>query len=379
MGFPRQVNQYPAPAVAGDFASANPRASVLAGEGALICGLNGVTVGRFAWVGADGITTSNAGVGKPAGFVHREQQGLITVFLAEVTNLVPRGLPITLHWSGDFWAKNDGAAAATTGQKVYANSATGQATTAATGTPPTGASVTAQQFANVAATSTIAVNSFTGSIAGTTLTVSVVGTGKVSPGVVIAGTGIDPGTTILQQLSGSAGVAGTYQVSVSQTVLSTTITTPNNGTLNVVSVTSGAFAPGQTITGGTTAANTVIVNQISGTTYGVGFYNVTGSQTVTSATLTASGGYLDVTAVASGALAVNDVISGGTIVAGTYITAQLSGATGGVGHYLTSDGTASASGAVTVASGVETDWYVASSCAAGELFKMTTTPVAVRV
>lgn len=373
--FQRQVNIQPAPAVAGDFASANPNASVLAGPGALVSGANGVTVGRFAWADFATGLVANTGAGAPSGFVHREQQAVITQFLQEATELVPEGIMITLHQAGDFWAKNDGASAATIGQKVYANSATGQITTGATGTPPTGASVTAALLGNIAATSTIAVNSYTGSIAGTTMTISAVGTGLVAVGNVISGTNILPGTTIVSQLTGSAGSTGTYEVSVSQTVSSTTITTPSNSTFRVVTLTSGGFAAGQTISGGTTAAGTTIVSQISGTAFGVGYYNVTISQTVASATITASGGYLDVTAVASGALAVNDVISGGTIVAGTYVTQQLSGAAGGIGGYLVSTGTASASGTVTVYAGVETKWVVASAGAAGELIKISTWPL----
>lgn len=45
MGFQKQVNTTQAPGLPGDFASANPRNTVLAGEGALVAGngvLNGV-------------------------------------------------------------------------------------------------------------------------------------------------------------------------------------------------------------------------------------------------------------------------------------------------------------------------------------------------
>ena len=91
-GFQKQVNRQQAPAVAGDFASANPRASVLAGEAGLVAGASGVTVGKFAWVASDGVTTYNYGTNPnaPNGFVHREQQGLITTWLAESTMTVPQ-------------------------------------------------------------------------------------------------------------------------------------------------------------------------------------------------------------------------------------------------------------------------------------------------
>lgn len=56
-----------------------------------------------------------------------------------------------------------------------------------------------------------------------TMTVSVVGSGTVLPGMVLA-TGAAAGTYIVAQLTGTFAGAGTYQVSVSQTVSSTTIT-----------------------------------------------------------------------------------------------------------------------------------------------------------
>jgi hypothetical protein len=64
--------------------------------------------------------------------------------------------------------------------------------------------------------------SCTGSISGTTLTVASA-SGQVYPGATISGTGVTGGTTIVTQLTGTGFGAGTYQVSASQTVASTTI------------------------------------------------------------------------------------------------------------------------------------------------------------
>ena len=66
--------------------------------------------------------------------------------------------------------------------------------------------------------------SFTAAISGTTMTVSAVGSGALSVGQVISAAGVTVGTRIKQQLTGTPGAAGTYEVSVSQTVASTTIT-----------------------------------------------------------------------------------------------------------------------------------------------------------
>jgi hypothetical protein len=64
---------------------------------------------------------------------------------------------------------------------------------------------------------------YTGSISGTTLTVTAVASGFVGVGSTISGTGVTGGTTITGLGTGTGGT-GTYTVSVSQTVASTTIT-----------------------------------------------------------------------------------------------------------------------------------------------------------
>jgi hypothetical protein len=66
--------------------------------------------------------------------------------------------------------------------------------------------------------------SFTGSIATTTLTVSAVSAGTLSPSMQISGTGVTAGTRIVAQLTGTTGGTGTYTVSASQTVTSTAMT-----------------------------------------------------------------------------------------------------------------------------------------------------------
>lgn len=68
---------------------------------------------------------------------------------------------------------------------------------------------------------------FTGSIAGTTLTVSAISAGNIALGQYLTGSGITNGTKVIKFLTG-AGQTGTYQVSVDYTgspVSSTTITT----------------------------------------------------------------------------------------------------------------------------------------------------------
>jgi hypothetical protein len=69
---------------------------------------------------------------------------------------------------------------------------------------------------------------FTGSIAGNTLTVTAIASGAMSTGMTLVGAGVTPGTTISCFVTGEGGngtpALGTYYVSQSQTVSSTTIT-----------------------------------------------------------------------------------------------------------------------------------------------------------
>lgn len=139
MGFPTQVNVVQALAVAGDFASSNPRSTVDAGAGALTAGVGGVTVGRFAWVNAAVATVLNTGSGVPDGFIARQQMALITTFLAEGSNVIPAGHPVTVFNGGDFFVTNGNVSAdSVKGQKAFANLTTGAVRFAAAGTAISG-------------------------------------------------------------------------------------------------------------------------------------------------------------------------------------------------------------------------------------------------
>lgn len=130
MPFQSVINQYQAPAVEGDFASANPYASVVAGEGALIAGTAGVTVGRFAWAVA-GVVSNVQSSGAPTGFVHRQMQAIITTWLGANTMLIPAGVNMALMSAGDFWGRTT--TVATIGQKVFASITDGTIATGAAG------------------------------------------------------------------------------------------------------------------------------------------------------------------------------------------------------------------------------------------------------
>lgn len=98
-------------------------------------------------------------------------------------------------------------------------------------------------------------SSFTASIATTgfvqpVMTVTAVGSGTLAVGQVLSGTGVLPGTTIMAQLTGSAGSTGTYLVNQFANVASTTITGTNvtAGVSTIVVPTVTSIAVGQVVT-----------------------------------------------------------------------------------------------------------------------------------
>jgi hypothetical protein len=312
-GFQTQVYNQPSQAVAGDFASANPRATYDAGPGGLVAGAGGVTVGNFAWVtpptdpnGTNTIALSS-GAGNVAGFVYNDTQGLNTVFLSDGSLTIPVGLPVSLAIQGDFWVVNAGTTEAAVGQKAYASFANGAVSFAASGSPTANATSTAS-------TVTAQTSSFTGSIAGDILTVTAVGSGTIYPGTTVSGSGITT-TTIASQVSSSA--AG------------------------------GALGS-------------------------TGVYLLTSSQqkSVASETITGTYGLLTVGGTVTGTFAVGQTVTGTGVTAGTQLTAAIGGA-GGTGTYVVNNNTAVGSSAINANGNVETKWYAASAGQPGQLVKIT--------
>jgi hypothetical protein len=137
---------------------------------------------------------------------------------------------------------------------------------------------------------------FTGSISGTTLTVSGTPTGTLAIGQAIRGANVAAGTIITALGTGTGG-AGTYIVDTSQTAASGTISAIIDGDIRIaaqgitqasalgsitgttLTLTSGTFAIGHGITGSGVTAGTVITADLGG-----GAYTVNKSQTVASAT-----------------------------------------------------------------------------------------------
>lgn len=364
MGFQTSVKNQPAPAVAGDFCSANPRAVVLAGPGQFQAPAGGVTVGNFVWANPDtGDVSASYVAGYEIGFLHRENQALIVTFLGDSTMVVNEGIPITLFSQGEFWARF--AAGATPGQLVYANASDGAPIAGGASAPGTDAFTGSIGFNGTGAVG----STFTIAIATNVATITGIGAGQyLTAGDIVTSANI-AGVAIGAQLTGTPGSNGTYtfvhaDVAAEAGAAASTV-------LNVTAVTRGALEIGSIVTGGGLAANSTVTAILAGTG-GVGRYTLSGAaQSSASGSKGAITDVLDVTAVSSGVLAPGDVIAGAGVTAGTQIVAQLTGTPGGIGTYTVSISQSVASVAMTVGA-IATPYKVNSLAAAGELAKIST-------
>lgn len=397
MGFPRQVNVQNAIAVEGDRASANPNLySIIAGVGAFIAGLQGLTIGAFAWADPTFTFLNSFGAGPVTGFIAREglRADIVTPGpgYPDSSQTILGGSYISAFSSGDFYVRNNGSTTSVVGQKAYAYNTSGLVSFAATGTPPTSGSATGATLSKIVSASTggalPVANTATGSISGQVLTVSAVGAGSVLAGGVgqtVAGSGVVPGTAIVAQLSGTAGGAGTYSVNISQNAVSTALTLSGGGLTLTGSNTSGVFAPGMTISGTNIPTGTTILAYGTATAGGAGTYLVNNPAVTaaTASTVTAANAMLlTVDASSTGVWALNDLLTGSGVGANQSIAAT--GATnpnltglGGAGTYLTNQFQNSALTAqtITVNSGVETKWVAMSVGAPGEIVAISATPL----
>jgi hypothetical protein len=312
-GFQTQVNAAQAPAVEGDFASGNMNQyAALAGPGGLVAGDLGLTVGRFAWTTDEFVDADGA-----PSVANNFGSGPVAGFVHRgqqgliTTYLQEAGMAIPAGFQCNVMNSGD--------FWVKNNGATqalpGQKAYAnyADGKASFAASGAPGTASGSASSIAAATSSFTASIADDVLDVTAVASGTIVPGTTISGTGVASGTKIVDQLSGAPGGIGTYAVSIpEQTVASETI----SGTYGVLTV-------GGTVTG----------------VFGAG-----------------------------------DTISGTNVVAGTSITQQLTGTTGGAGTYAVDNNTVVSSTAITAGTSIETKWICRSSGLPGELVKISSIP-----
>jgi hypothetical protein len=264
-GFQTTVNNQPGVGEAGDFYGVNPRAVVLAGPGEFNSPSGGVIVGHFVWADADtGNVSASYVAGYQLGFLRREgtTNTVIVQFLGSFATLVLSGFPLTLYSEGDFWASF--AAGATPGQSVYADPASGAAIAGASG--------------GINAATLNASIGWTDSgmtAAGTTLTLPGP-VGLVSVGDTVSSATITDSPTIISQLSGTPGGAGTYQLSSTETVGSGEAATGVSHVLSVNSVSTGALGVGSVVAG--SGITSEAITALGTGTGGAGTYVLAGAQ-----------------------------------------------------------------------------------------------------
>ena len=179
------------PGVAGDFAGANRRASLVDGSWEYVASPGGLIVGTIGWANpATKQITNYYQTPAAACFIHRESQGSITQFLGIATMSVLGGARPIGYVAGEFWGLFAGGA--TAGDKVYANAVTGALTAAPHGNAIVGPITSASITSGVLDVLTIS---------GTPLAVK----------QIIAGVDVPPGTYIASLASGSGGT-GTYNL-----------------------------------------------------------------------------------------------------------------------------------------------------------------------
>ncbi len=121
-----------APGVAGQRVSTNPFAYILADEGQLVAGENGLTVARFGWRDATNpYAINNTGTGAPLGFIENTGMALTVSIRDEAAMLIPQGKEVKVAAAGDYYAKTT--TNTTIGQKVFAKLTDGTIQTGAAG------------------------------------------------------------------------------------------------------------------------------------------------------------------------------------------------------------------------------------------------------
>ncbi len=301
-GFQTFLNRELPPGVPGDWAGANIRATVLVGPWSLVAPPSGTTVGVIGWANpATGICSSYFQPNSYPGFIKRDLQAQIYQFLGIATQQIASGYMVAAHAQGDFWGLFQGGCSV--GSSVYANPTTGALIAGATG-------------------AAVTVTGASGTVSGGVFTFTVAPTsGTFAVGQIISMAALPPGTyatavsgnaigdtitlanldgTAIPNIGTAAAVTGYGQQAVQwlcmQTVpaaasVTATLAAGSGlgpfGVLDVSAVGSGTLEPGQWVQSSGTVpvpltANIQILEQLTGTTGGVGTYLVSNTIVVAS-------------------------------------------------------------------------------------------------
>lgn len=278
MGFQTAVRVQPAIGVEGDFSSANPRFTALIGSGGFVAGAAGVTVGRFVWADYSQVDDT----GSPA-IVNNFGEGPVTGFVGRnqqglIQNYLQEATML-VYAGAPITVYNGGDFLVK--NRGATTAIIGQKAYASIADGSVTFAATGSPSGGTSSASTISAqtNSFNGAIAGNVLTITDTVVGVVVVGTIIAGTGIPASTQIMDQLSGTPNGVGTYALNRSELTVANEAITGSYGTLTVGGSITGTFALNDLVTGSGVAAGTFIT-QLGTGTGGAGTYFVNLTQTI---------------------------------------------------------------------------------------------------
>ena len=140
---------------------------------------------------------------------------------------------------------------------------------------------------------------------------------------------------ITSQLNGVTGGIGTYTITPSFSSVTQNFTGPSFA--NVLQTTLNSISNGLILSGSSLINPITILNQISGTTNGVGLYKIT-STSATTSNFFALNPLLQVNSVDSNVISVGTILNGLSLNGNVNVINQVSGTTGGIGLYVIGSG-----------------------------------------
>lgn len=294
-GFQTVVNTVQAPAVAGDFCDVNPRVFTDAGPGGLVTGLLGITVARFAWLDGSIVDADNA----PAlinNFGGGAPDGLVHREQQGLLTQYLQEASMFVPAGFQITLMEKGGIWVKNDGATFAQRGMFAYANLADGKVTF--NTTGNPAAALSATASIAAStaSVTGSIAGNVLTVTNVGAGVVRPGATLtslAATGTKIVAQLFPLLSGEAiGGLGRYSLSIPEQTVASGVITMTYGTMTVTAVASGAVALNQTLSGTNVVAGTRVTQFLTGLG-GTGTYAVDNNTVVSSTADIAANGNVE--------------------------------------------------------------------------------------
>jgi hypothetical protein len=132
-------------------------------------------------------------------------------------------------------------------------------------------------------------------------------------------------------LNGVNGGTGTYTITPSFSSVTQNFTGPSF--VNITQTSLNSISNGLILTGSSLPNPITILNQISGTTNGIGLYNITASSATTS-NFIALNPLLQVNSVDTNVISSGSILNGLSLNGNVNVISQVSGTTGGIGLYI---------------------------------------------